>query len=329
MTPGPTLRVVNDALACRLLDMDRAYEAVQGAYRQAATQPPVLSTPSAQLMRHPTAPPVAMKVKGAQLPEQRVAGFRIVADHHADAGQAEVSHDWQWVLDLDTGQPIGLVAMNTLHAVRTALTGLVALEALRGPRCQTVAVVGAGTIAGWLVTLLRDRLRASEIRVVASRPHRAEAFAARHGAPVIAAPSVDAAVTGADAVIAISSAAQPVLHGHHLGRGVTLIGMGGSHECDASVLAAADRFIVDDLDFATVSGSLGAWVRGGGVDAATARSRLDGLLGDVITGGVAGRQHADERVFAIVQGMACCDLAIAADILARAALSGEGAVLPL
>ena len=309
------MRVVSDAEACRLVDAGLAYEAVLGAYRQAATAPPVLSTPAAQLMRHPSST-LAMKVKGAQLPEQRVAGFRLVFDQHDADGAELASHDWQWVADLDTGEPIGLVAMNTVHALRTALTGLVALEALRGPECNVVAVLGAGRIADWLIGPLRQRLAPAEIRVAASRPGRADAFAARHA--ITAAASVDAAVAGADAVIAITSATAPLLHGRHLAPGMTLVGMGGAHECDASVLAAADRFIVDDIGFASVSGSLGAWLRRGEVAQEAVRARLDGELGQVLAGRAAGRQDASQRVFAIVQGMACCDLAIAAEILSRA-----------
>ena len=320
---------VNDALACRLLDLGRAYEAVRGAYVQAATEPPVLSTPSALTMRHPSSPLVAMKVKGAQLPQQRVAGFRIVADRHAADGREEQSHDMQWVLDMDTGQPLGIVEMNTLHAIRTALTGIVALEALHGTACPTVAVIGAGRIADWLIAPLRDRLHAADIRVAASRPVRAEAFAARHGGPVRAAASVDEAVDGADGVIAITSTAEPVLHGRHLRPGMTVVGMGGSHECDLSVLAAADRFFVDDLNWAAVSGSLGAWLRRGETGMDEVRGRLDAEIGQVIAGHRPGRHSPEERVFAIVQGMACCDLAIAADVLAQAVASGQGTPLAL
>ena len=164
-----------------------------GAYRQAALAPPVLSTPAAQMMRHPSST-LAMKVKGAQLPEQRVAGFRLVFDGHDASGAEVASHDWQWVADLDTGEPLGLVAMNTLHALRTAITGVVALDALRGPDCAVVTVLGAGRIAEWLIEPLRQHIAPREIRVAARHPGRAAAFAARHG--IIAAVDVDAAVGG-------------------------------------------------------------------------------------------------------------------------------------
>lgn len=311
--------VVSDAEACKLLDVGRAYDAVCAAYRQASMAPPVLSTPSAQFMRHPTSP-LAMKVKGAQLPDLRVCGFRLVFDHHAPDGAESDSHDWQWVANLDTGEPLGVVAMSTLHALRTALTGLVALEALRGPDRAVVAVLGAGRIADWLIAPLRERIGPVDIRVVASRAGRADAFAARHR--ITAAASVDAAVAGANAVICITSAASPVLEGRHFGLGMTLIGMGGAHECDVSVLTAADRFFVDDFDFASVSGSMGAWLRHGEIDRDAAHGRLDGELGQVLAGRVPGRTSPAERVFAIVQGMACCDLAIAADILSRALGNG-------
>ncbi len=313
------LPYVDDATAVALLDLDRAYDAVRDAFHQSATEPPVLSTPPALLMRHPRAPQTAMKVKGAQLPARGIAGFRIVGDHHGPAG--ETSHDVMWLMDQQTARPLGVIEMNTLHAVRTALTGIVALEALRGPVCGpvcgTVAVLGTGRIADWLVAPLRDRVGATQIRVASARPARAQAFADRHGAPVLAMSSVDAAVDGADAVIALTSATAPILLARHMAPGRTIIGMGGGHECDASLLHAADRFIVDDLGFALVIGSVGAWVTEGTITADTVRSRLDAEIGQVIAGMTPGRQTAEDGVFAIIQGMACCDLALAADVFAR------------
>ena len=314
MIPG--VPFIGDAAAVALLDLAAAYDAVADAYRQAAVAGPVLSTPPALLMRHPSAPRVELKAKGAQLPRQRVSGVRIVTDRHDGAG--EVSHDVQLLFDMDTARPLGTVEMTTLHAVRTALTGVVALEALHGRACERVAVLGAGRIAGWLVRVLAARTAPREIRVAGSRPGRADALAARHGPPVIGVDTVDEAVAGADAVIAVSSAKQPILHARHLRPGMTVIGMGGAHEMDVSVLHAASRFIVDELGFASVMGSLGAWIAAGTLDAAAARARLTAELGQVLQGSP-GRTNPSNIVFTIVQGMACCDLAIAAGILARAA----------
>ena len=86
-----------------MLDLDRAYDVIRDAYVQAATMGPVLSSPSAQLMRHSSAPLVAIKVKGAQLPRQRVSGFRFVGDFKAESG--EISHDFQLLTDMDTAEP--------------------------------------------------------------------------------------------------------------------------------------------------------------------------------------------------------------------------------
>lgn len=284
-----------------MLDLGRARAAVADAYRQAA-QGPVLSSPPALLMRHSSSPQVEMKVKGAQLPRQRVSGFRVVADRHDVA--SEVSYDVQILFDMDSAQPIGIVAMNALHAVRTALTAAVALQALHGRPPERVAILGAGRIAAWLVKMLDG----SELRVVGSRPGRASAFGA------MAADTIEEAVAGSDAVIGVSSAARPILHARHLRPGITVIGMGGGAELDISVLQAADRFIVDDFAFARVMGSLGAWIADGSVSDAAAQARVDARLGEVLDG-QAGRTGPDQIVFAIVQGMACCDLAITADLL--------------
>ena len=278
-------------------------------------------------MKHPSAPAVAMKVKGAQLPKQRVAGFRIVGDFEAESG--EISHDFQWLSDMDTAMPYAMVEMLTLHTVRTAITGVVALEAIHGTGATRVALIGAGKIADQAVAVLRRRFALDEIRVAASRPERAAAFAARHGGNVVACGSIDEAIGGAEAVLSITSATSPILHGHHLRPGMTLVGMGGSYEAELSMLDAAERFYVDDMNYACVSGSLGAWVKRGMITPAAAQARVVAELGQIVAGLKPMERAASDRVFVIVQGMACCDLALAADIAARAAAQGVGNVVPV
>lgn len=315
-TPG-TLRIVDDATAGQLLDLGAAFAAILDAYRQSA-ETEVLSTPPALIMHHDA---TGMKAKGALLPATNRAGFRLVADHDSPGG--EVSHDWQWVADLATGRPVGLVEMLTLHAVRTALTGVAALDTLHGAP-GVVAIIGAGRIARWLVAPLRER--GWTIRVAASRPERAAAFAAKY--EVMATPGVDEAVADADAVIAISSAPSPVVMARHLRPGMTVIGMGGGHEFDRGILDGADRFVVDDFAFACVVGSVAGWL-GAGAARADIAARLDAALGQVIAGRQPGRRNSGEAVLAIVQGMACCDLAIASFILARAEALGLGRTVML
>ncbi len=320
-----SLRLINDQEAISLLDLDRAYDAIRDAYVQAATLPPVLSSPSAQLMKHPSAPAVAMKVKGAQLPSQRVAGFRLVGDFDAEGG--EISHDFQWLADMDTAMPYAMVEMLTLHTVRTAITGVVALEAIHGSGAKRIALIGAGKIADQAVAVLRRRFALDEIRVAASRSERAVAFAANHCGNVVGCASIDEAIGGAEAVLSITSASSPILFGAQLRPGMTLVGMGGSYECDLSMLEAADRFYVDDMNYACVSGSLGAWVKRGLITAQAAQARVNAELGQIVGGLARVERSPTDRVFTIVQGMACCDLALAADIAARAAERGIGRVV--
>jgi ornithine cyclodeaminase len=92
--------------------------------------------------------------------------------------------------------------------------------------------------------------------------------------------------------------------------------MGGGYEFDRDILDASTIFVVDEMDFVCAAGTASRWIKTGQLSRAHLTQRLDATIGDVLSGRKAvGRG----RILAIIQGMAICDLAIAATVLDRAA----------
>ena len=303
VTPADALRVIEETFA------------EYGRERSMLSEPPALVVAPAH------ADAAAFKVKGSRLPGRGITGFRIIADREVP-GVGEVTIDYHWVADAATGALSGLVQETPLHRLRTAATGVVTARWLARPGARVAAILGAGHIAAELPALLRQAFTLDEVRIASRRHEGAVAFAERHGGalPVRACRTVDEAVDGADVVIAISSANEPIIRARHIAPGMMVCGLGGGHEIGADALDAADRFVVDDLSYSLTIGSVRGWHRGG-MSVDELRRRMTADIGEVAVGARQVRQAPRDSVLAVIQGMACCDLALAAFALERAGVA--------
>lgn len=289
-----------------------AIAAVEATFRGYGTDKAVVSVPPA--LFGPKVPGAAeFKVKGARVPGTDVMGLRIIADRYTEAGEESLA--FCWVADTRNGDVMGVVEETALHRLRTAATGVVAARWLANPDPKVAVIVGTGRIADELPALLAEAFSLTEVRVTSRRRASSEAFVARH-ADVLAmtvAESVDAAVEGADIVIAITSATEPVLSAKHFHKGITVVGLGGGAEIAADALAAADRFVADDLSYAWMIGSIKGWIEEG-LTRPEIEARLTADIGGVALGQTV-RQGPEDSILAIVQGMAMCDVALAHAVL--------------
>ena len=90
------------------------------------------------------------------------------------------------------------------------------------------------------------------------------------------------------------------------------------------MLQASDRFFVDDIDYALAQGDMHAWVKAGAIGKEALLARIDADIGELAIGAKPGRQSESERILAVIQGMAVCDLAMAKRVLDKAQAEGVG-----
>jgi alanine dehydrogenase len=105
--------------------------------------------------------------------------------------------------------------------------------------------------------------------------------------------------------------------------------MGSYNEVAFDVLAEIDRVIVDDPDYASEMGDGAAWIAQGHLTHADFLKRIDALTAEVVAGIKPGRLNADNRILAIVQGMAVGDIAFAIHVLRAAEAKGSGQTIDL
>lgn len=230
--------------------------------------------------------------------------------------------------DLETGRLLALMDSAYLTAVRTGITGALAADILARPDAGRVAIVGAG-VQGELQLRGLALVRALQhVVVFDSDPERADAFARRlsgeMGVPIVARPSIEAAVDGADIIVMATWARRPFLFAGMVrpGAHITTLGPDEPGKCEVDAAVIRDSvFVCDDRDLAVRMGAIG----GAGLDVEAIRAEL----GEVIAGRYPGRTRVDEVTIYGGVGLAFQDLAAAWQVYRRAEQAGEGRTIDL
>jgi ornithine cyclodeaminase/alanine dehydrogenase-like protein (mu-crystallin family) len=294
-----------------------AIEVIESVYADYGRAGAVLSIPPAMLMKPLKPGSAAFKVKGGHVPSRGISGFRMIADRDIDGRESTI--DCCWIADAETGRLLGLVHETWLHRLRTAMTSVVAMKWLARTDSRIAVIVGAGQIAEEIPAGLAALFDLAELRIVSRQFETAVAFAQRHRGlfHVRPFPSVEAAMEGADIVITSSSSDKALVHGSFLRPGMTVCSLGAGPELGVDVVTRADRLVVDDFEYACTIGSIRGWLAAG-IERDELRQRICANIGEVALDRRIGRRSPDEIVVAVIQGMACCDVALAFRVLERA-----------
>jgi thiomorpholine-carboxylate dehydrogenase len=113
-----------------------------------------------------------------------------------------------------TGEPIATLDGRIITERRTAAVSAVAVDHLAPTSASTLAILGSGVQARSHLAALQHVRNFTSVRVWSRNPAHATAFA--HETHSQTAPTPEAAVTGADVVITVTSSIQPILEGRWL-----------------------------------------------------------------------------------------------------------------
>lgn len=230
------------------------------------------------------------------------------------------------VLSARTGLVQALLLDNGyLTDVRTAAAGAVAAKHLARADACTAAILGAGMQAEMQLRALALVRPLTGAKIWARDGAKAAALAARLelGFPVMAAGSVEDAVTGADVIVTTTPATAPILPSSAVtpGQHITAMGSDAEHknEVDPALIARA-RYVADRLAQTERLGELHHAIAAGLAQAGAGYPEL----GQVVAGLVPGREDAAQITLADLTGTGIQDTAIAALALTRARAAGAG-----
>ena len=202
------------------------------------------------------------------------------------------------LFDPENGAPVCVVHAGEITSIRTAAASAVATDALARKDACRLAILGYGEQAETHARAISKVRDLASITIWGRSPERARAFAERMQAeltlPVTSSGTVEEAVTKADLICTVTSAAEPILKGVWVRPGTHLNLVGSSHAGPAEVdsdLVVRSRFIADSREGVLAQG------------AEFLRAKAAGLIGDdhivaeigqVLAGDIEGRRSAQE-----------------------------------
>ena len=234
--------------------------------------------------------------------------------------------------DYETGQMLACMEAGRLGQIRTGAASGLATRYMAREDAATVAVIGSGFQARTQLEAVCAVRPIRQARVFSRRQERREDFAQRSserlGVDVQAVDSAQECVEGADIVIAITSARDPVVLGEWLADGAHINAAGGNHwqrrEIDEAAVLRSELIVVDDLEQAKIECGDLMWPEARG----SFRWGMAHELRDVVAGRVPGRLSADGLTLFESMGVALEDVAAADLVYRKAREQGVGVELP-
>jgi ornithine cyclodeaminase/alanine dehydrogenase-like protein (mu-crystallin family) len=312
----------------RLLDLDRLIDAVGEAMGELsagrASMPPRVA---AMVPAHEG----LLAAMPAALPRAGALTTKLVTLFPRNAGTRLPTHQAVIVaFDPATGAPLALMDGTYVTAMRTAAGSALSARLLARPGASILAIVGTGVQARAHGLMLPRVRRIAQGRVAGRDPARvaalAEELAKETGIPFAAAPSIAAALSGADIACAATHSPQPVIRREWLAAGthVTSVGLNpGGREVDAQTVADA-VVVVESRAAALAPFPAGAndleWsIRDGLISAGQVVE-----IGELVNGTRAGRTSDAQITLYKSVGVAVQDAAAAALVLEAARKAGAG-----
>lgn len=151
-------------------------------------------------------------------------GVKIVTFYPPNANRGMPTHMATiFLVRPETGEPLAVMDGRLITEMRTAAVSAAATKLLARPDAAVLAILGSGVQAHSHAEALRRVRDFEEIRVWSRTPEHAQRFADEIGARAM---SAEEAVRGADVVVAVTNAQEPILKGAWLKRGAHVNAVG-------------------------------------------------------------------------------------------------------
>jgi ornithine cyclodeaminase len=222
------------------------------------------------------------------------------------------------LLNPETGELEAVLDGRYITEARTAAVSAVSAKKLARPESRVVAILGSGVQARSHVEALSCARRFDEIRAWSPNRENLQAFATSTGAHPME--SAEAAVSGADIVVLVTSSPSPVIESAWVKDGAHVISVGAcrptQREMDPLLVARAKLFVDSSEAALKESGDVVLGIAEG-------RFTADHIVAEL--GDPAAKRETDQDVTVFKSlGLAVEDLAAAHLILQSAKSQGRG-----
>jgi ornithine cyclodeaminase/alanine dehydrogenase-like protein (mu-crystallin family) len=307
------MEVVSEERIRQEIGEAEAFEAVERAFlalaRGEVVQPPPMSFEFAEASGE-------THVKGAHIRGDVTFAVKIASGFYRNPEKGlPVGSGLVLVLDAATGAPWAVLQDNAyLTELRTAAAGALALHRLGPARIDKLAVIGTGAQARYQ---LRAMARVCDVGAVfawsPNQEHReryCEEMSRSLGITFTSAASAAEACDGADVVLTVTPAREPVVEARDISPFATVVAVGSDgpdkQELDVEILARASKIVVDRLSQCIALGEVHHAVASGRIS----EEDVYAELGEVLAGTKPGRE-GDELIVCDLTGVGAQDAAMA------------------
>lgn len=286
-----------------------------------------------QPLRSVVRPPHAGGVLGmmpAYLALPRPAlGMKTITVFPGNVAQGMDSHQGAVLLySAETGELQAVMNASAITAIRTAAASGLATDLLARREAKVLALIGTGVEAGPHLEAMACVRPIERCRVASRNFANAERFAAeysgRFGFPVAAAKTIDGALAGADLIVTITNAKEPIVSRAMVADGAHINAVGScvpwAREVDGATMAAASVFTDRRESAWSEAGDLMMAQTDGSIDSEHIRAEL----GELLAGNHPGRESETEITLFESLGIGIEDVACAAFLYGVAETSGVG-----
>jgi 2,3-diaminopropionate biosynthesis protein SbnB len=234
--------------------------------------------------------------------------------------------------DAETGVPLAVMDGTYISAMRTGAVTGVGARYLANLDSEIIGIIGCGVQAKTQIMAIQAAVPAVKVvRAYDMRREAAQQFvkwtAETLGLQSEAVESARQAVEGADIVVTVTVADEPIVKDSWLKKGSLFTHVGSFQEEEELVVFNADKVVVDIWEEVLHRGTplLARLFHAGRIDA----ERIHANIGEIIRGRKPGREHRKERIFFSPLGLGSEDIGVASLVYRQAREKGLGVRLKL
>ncbi|MDF2880824.1 MAG: ornithine cyclodeaminase family protein [Clostridiaceae bacterium] len=241
------------------------------------------------------------------------------------------------LLDGKTGEVCCIMDGTYLTQLRTGAGSGAATDVLAVKNAEKGALIGTGGQAESQLEAMLTVRNLKSVKVFDINLERAQEFCTRmskklaeFGTEISAAKTTQEAIENADIITTVTTSRRPVIDGKYVKKGAHINAVGSytpvMQEIDEYTIKNADKVFVDSKDAVlSESGDLIIPINKGIID----NNRVDGEIGEVLSGKIEGRKNDNEITIYKTVGIAVMDVVTAYDIYNCALKMHIGTIIDL
>ena len=234
--------------------------------------------------------------------------------------------------DAETGVPLAVMDGTYISAMRTGAVTGVGARYMSNPDSEIIGIIGCGVQAKTQIMGIQAALPTVKVvRAYDTRREAAQQFV-KWGTETLGlqcevVESPRQAVEGADIVITVTVADEPIVKDSWLKKGSLFTHVGSYQEEEDLVVFNADKVVVDIWEEVLHRGTplLARLFNAGRISA----ERIHANIGEIVRGRKPGREHREEKIFFSPLGLGSEDIGIASLVYRQAREKGLGVPLKL